>query len=85
MGIIAGIIILLILVSAIPKDKERTYTYRPPRKGHYEQIITGYKLRRNVTYSVLKKYHGFSDQQLGYMQLNQYDLIPQYGQIWIPE
>lgn len=56
---------------------------RSTRRGHSERQITGYKLRRNPVYDVLKRHH--SEQQLGYMRIEEYKLEPQYQWVWVPD
>lgn len=97
MGIIAGIVILLVLLSAVAQ-KPKTYTPITPeiyrtqiRQGHWEQRITGYKLRRNIIYDLIKepsKYgysSGYTDQEMYWMGFKEYTIEPQYGLVWVPE
>jgi hypothetical protein len=69
------------------------FTYTSPRKGHYERRIIGYELQRNPVYDALKQrplyidipYGGWSDEDLHRMGFNEYNVVPQYDWIWVPD
>lgn len=97
MGIIAGIVILLVLlVGAAKKPKTYTpvnpYIYRTQiRQGHWERRVTGYKLKRNIIYDLIKepfKYgysKGYTDWEMHQMGFKEYTIESQYSWVWVPK
>ena len=105
MGYFLGVLLLFIALAAANNSQTDTsikalseslsygapsYRVYTPPKGHYDRRITGYKLKRNIVYDLIKepsKYgysKGYTDREMHLMGFQEYTIESQYGWVWVP-